>query len=87
MGAAGTIAIEVELTPKAPKRLDGIVKAWRRARWIESARYYVPRGGTRRGVEQAVVRMRAGDRVQVIAIEPLLELRLGDSSTERAEHG
>jgi len=28
------IAVEVELTPKAPRRLEEIVRAWRRARWI-----------------------------------------------------
>lgn len=34
-------AIEVELTPKAPQRLEAIVRAWRRARWLTGVRYYV----------------------------------------------
>jgi len=63
------IAIEVELTPKAPRRLEGIVKAWRRARWVDSVRYYVPEGQTRGGVERAVARMRAADRIEVVPIE------------------
>lgn len=66
------IGIEVELTPKAPKRLEAIVKAWRRARWVSSIRYYVPEGGTRRGVERAVERMRAAERVDLYSVEDVL---------------
>jgi len=32
---AGVIAVEVELTPKAPKRLEGIMRAWRRSPWVD----------------------------------------------------
>jgi hypothetical protein len=76
-----TIAIEVELTPKAPKRLEAIIKAWRRARWVESVRYYVPEGGTRRGVERAVGRMHANERVNVMPITQLLghQVRPGET--------
>ncbi|MGA8745793.1 MAG: hypothetical protein WB507_08010, partial [Solirubrobacterales bacterium] len=28
------VAIEVELTPKAPHRLRTIIRAWRRANWV-----------------------------------------------------
>lgn len=70
-----TVAVEVELTAKAPRRLEAIVKAWRRARWVDGARYYVPEGATRSGVERAVVRMNATERVDVRAIEPLLARR------------
>ncbi len=69
------LAIEVELTPKGPKRLEAIVKAWRRARWLDGVRYYVSAGATRRGVERAVERVRATERVEVRAIEPLLGQR------------
>jgi len=71
---SGVIAIEVELTPKSPKRLVRIIKAWRRARWVESVRYYVPAGGTRRGVERAVDRTNAAERVQILPIEGVLDL-------------
>jgi hypothetical protein len=77
VGEGATIAVEVELTPKAPKRLEAIVRAWRRARWVESVRYYVPAGPTRAGVERAVERTHAADRVLLRPIEPLLR-------TERA---
>lgn len=67
------VAIEVELTPKAPRRLEGIVKAWRRARWVDSVRYYVPHGSTQRGVERAVDHMRARDRVEVVLVSCSME--------------
>lgn len=70
--AQRTLAVEVELTAKAPKRMETIVKAWRRARWVDGVRYYVPPGATRRGVERAVERMSATERVEVRALEPLL---------------
>lgn len=71
---AGTIAIEVELTPKAPKRLEAIIRAWRRARWVESVRYYLPAGPTRTGVERAVERTHARGRVELHSIEAVLGL-------------
>lgn len=63
----GVIAVEVELTPKAPRRLEQIVRAWRRARTIESVRYYVPPGATSRAVERAIARTHAEERVRMIA--------------------
>ena len=36
-----TMAIEVELTPKAPRRLERIVRSWRRARHVDQALYLV----------------------------------------------
>ena len=61
-------AIEVELTPKAPRRLEAIVRGWRRARHLERAIYVVGDGTTRRAVERAVAAMRAGEKVQVIEL-------------------
>ena len=71
-----TVAIEVELTPKAPKRLEAIVRAWRRARWVDSTRYYVRAGGVRRGLERAIERAHAADRIDVRPIESLLDERV-----------
>lgn len=82
-----TIAIEVELTPKAPKRLEAIIKAWRRARWVESVRYYVPEGGTRAGVERAVARTHAASRIEVRSIEGLLEGQDCATSAAAVRHG
>jgi hypothetical protein len=39
-----TMAIEVELTPKAPRRLLMIVRAWRRARHVDQILYLQPGG-------------------------------------------
>lgn len=86
---AATIAVEVELTPKAPRRLESIVKAWRRARWVDSVRYYVPDAGTRSGVERAIERMRAGDRIDILAIGGPLKLRaeLGERGARSGSAG
>lgn len=78
-----TISVEVELTPKAPKRLETIVRAWRRARWVDSVRYYVPVGATRRGVERAISRTHAHERVDVLAIEKLLDAHRHAAELER----
>jgi hypothetical protein len=66
------VAVEVELTQKAPRRLESIIKAWRRARWISEVRYYVPAGGVAAAVERAVVRTHAAERVRIIPLESVL---------------
>ena len=60
------IAIEVELTPKAPQRLLGLIRAWRRASWVEEVRYYCAPGPARRAVERAVRSARAEERVRIL---------------------
>lgn len=62
---AGVIAIEVELTPKSPRRLREIVRGWRRARWVSQVEYLCEPGPTRRAVERAVEQLHASDRVRV----------------------
>jgi hypothetical protein len=52
------LAIEVELTAKAPKRLDSIVRAYVLARHLHSVRYYAP-PAVIAGVQRAVERARA----------------------------
>jgi hypothetical protein len=59
------LAVEVELTPKAPERLEAIVRGWRRARWLAGARYYVGPGVVRAEVERAVTRTHAEGRVEL----------------------
>jgi len=58
----GTIAIEVELTPKAPYRLQGLIRAWRHAigsRLIAEVHYLCAPGLTRKAVERAVYAVKA----------------------------
>lgn len=69
-GDAVSLAVEVELTPKAPQRLQAIVRAWRRARWVEQVRYYVASGPTARGVARAIERVHAEARVEVVSVDP-----------------
>ncbi|HEX3241348.1 MAG TPA: helix-turn-helix domain-containing protein [Solirubrobacterales bacterium] len=61
----GTIAVEVELTPKAPRRLEDLIRAWRRASWVAEVRYLCAPGQTRRAVERAVQKVRAESRVSI----------------------
>jgi hypothetical protein len=63
--SAGLIAVEVELTPKAPQRLLQIIRAWRGADWVAEVRYHCAPGATRRGVEKAVAKTYAADRIRV----------------------
>ncbi len=61
------VAIEVELAPKGPKRLEPIIEAWKRASRISEIRYYCEPGPTRRGVERAVKKTDASDRIRILA--------------------
>lgn len=72
VGGGESIAVEIELTPKAPLRLDGIVRAWARARCIDAVRYYAAPGTTRRGIERAIVRTHAGERIEVRPLKEIL---------------
>lgn len=68
--AQGVIAVEVELTPKAPRRLTALVRAWRGADCVAEVRYYCAPGTTRRGVELAVAKTYAEKRVRILEAVP-----------------
>ena len=58
-------AYEVELTPKSQRRLETILRAWRRARYVERCIYLCPPGTlTQQAVESAIGRVRAEERVR-----------------------
>jgi hypothetical protein len=78
---AGLIAVEVELTPKSPKRLREIIRGWRRASWIAEVHYLCEPGQTRRAVERAVEKLHAADRVR---IEELPRARSEQASINRS---
>ena len=65
------VAIEVELTPKAPRRLEQLVRAWRRARHVDQVLYVVPSGPTERAVRRAIDRKAARERVEVLELDSL----------------
>ena len=70
-----TISIEVELSPKGPARLDPLIEAWKQATHVSGVRYYTKPGPTRRGVERAIHKAHASDRIQVFDA-PLARLPL-----------
>lgn len=59
------VAIEVELSPKAPRRLERLIRAWRRASWVAEVRYLCAPGPARRAVERAIHKTRAEGRVRI----------------------
>jgi hypothetical protein len=65
LASSGVMGVEVELAAKAPRRLEAIIRAWRRARWVELVRYYAAPGETLGGLERAVARVHAGSRVEI----------------------
>jgi len=66
-----TVAVEVELSPKGPRRLGPIIRAWQRADWVSEVRYYCAPGPTRRGVERAVEKADAPERIRILdAVSP-----------------
>lgn len=60
------VAIEVELSIKAPRRLQHLVRSWRRARHVDRVVYLVATGSPRRAVERAVRSAHAEERVEVV---------------------
>jgi hypothetical protein len=65
LDASGTVAVEVELTPKSPKRLERIVMGWRIADCVNAVHYLCEPGQTRRAVERAVANVGAQDKIAV----------------------
>jgi hypothetical protein len=64
----GNILIEVELTPKAPRRLEQLIRGWRREVYLgdlAKVHYLCEPGQTRRAVERAVEKFRASEYVLV----------------------
>ena len=62
------VAVEVELTIKAPQRLAEICRAWARCRCVAGVLYLVtPAVG--RALERAIEKAQAGERVVVVPLE------------------
>ena len=72
LGEEGTIVIEVELTPKSPRRLEFLIWSWRRAvstGVVTEVHYLCEPGQTRRAVERAVAKAKA-ERFVVVGEAP-----------------
>jgi hypothetical protein len=68
LGADAPIAIEVELTVKAPERLCAIVRGWARSRVVNRVVYYAAPGAAR-ALERALRRESAGERIAVVPLD------------------
>jgi hypothetical protein len=64
------VAVEVELSVKAPRRLAAICQGWARARHINTT-YYLATPPAARAVERAVRETRAEGRIRVLALADL----------------
>jgi hypothetical protein len=62
-----TVAVEVELSVKAPSRLAAICRGYARARHIERV-YYLADAAAGRAVGRAVAETRAEDRIAILAL-------------------
>lgn len=65
------VAVEVELTVKAPERLAGICRAWARAHCVAGV-LYLAAPETERAVQRAIGKAHAHERVVVVPLEALL---------------
>jgi hypothetical protein len=68
--AALPVAVEVELTIKAPERLAAICRAWARARCVAGVLYVAP-PEVERAVLRAIDRAQAHERVVVVPLDAL----------------
>lgn len=64
----GVIAIEVELSLKAPRRLEAILRGWRRAGEVKEVRYYCAPGSVTRGLQRAVAKTHTGEKVRILEL-------------------
>ena len=62
------IAVEIELSRKAPRRLVAICRGWARARHIDAV-YYLTAPAAVRGVYRAIAETRAQGRITVLALD------------------
>jgi hypothetical protein len=62
------IAVEVELSCKGQRRLEQIIRGWRRADHVGEVRYYCAPGLVRRRVDRVVRKLHCDDRVRVLEV-------------------
>ena len=67
-GAGLPVAVEVELTVKAPQRLAEICGAWARCRCVAGVLYLGP-PEVRRALERALDQVEAGERIAVLGLD------------------
>jgi hypothetical protein len=75
------VAVEVELSVKAPPRLVRICRGWARARHLSHV-YYLAAPAAGRAVRRAVESVKAQDRVSVLSVEDVASLAAGELGRE-----
>ena len=66
-----TLAVEIELSIKAPRRLAAICRGWARARHVSHV-YYLANAAPGRAVTRAISETRAQDRITVLPLQEQL---------------
>jgi len=66
--AGGVVAVEVELSIKAPRRLEPICREWARARHVD-ATVYLAEGAVARAVARAVRDVSADEQIGIVALD------------------
>jgi hypothetical protein len=79
---ARPVAVEVELTVKAPQRLFEICRAWARCRCVAGV-LYLTAPETARPLVRAVEKAQAGERIVVVSLDALPPAGEGAGSTVR----
>ena len=84
------MAVEVELTVKAPGRLAEICRGWARARCVAGVLYLVS-PQVERPLRRAIERARAGEKLVVVPLCAMTPTRDGDCAhssraSQRAAH-
>jgi hypothetical protein len=70
-GGGAPVAVEVELTVKAPRRLSDLCRAWARCRLVAGVLYCVA-PSVARPLGRAIAAAQAGDRIVVVALADVL---------------
>jgi hypothetical protein len=77
------VAVEVELTVKAPRRLAEICRAWARCRYVAGVLYLAP-PEVERALRRATDQAQAGERIAVVSLDALPRFH-GTRSQPKAE--
>jgi hypothetical protein len=64
----GVVAVEIELSLKAPRRLAAICRGWARARHVDAV-YYLAAPAAARALGRAIAESRAEERITVLALD------------------
>jgi hypothetical protein len=78
------VAVEVELTVKAPRRLSEICRAWARCRLVAGV-LYLAAPDVQRALDRARRQVEAGDRIVVLGLDTFPALGPGAPALPEAD--